>query len=68
MRYESVSIYACMKETLRHYPPAAQVARSATRPVILPSGLQVDQNVLCILDIYTLHHSKSIWCDDGMAM
>jgi cytochrome P450 len=61
-----VYMQACMRETLRHYPPAAQVARSATRPVILPSGLQVDQNVLCILDIYALHHSKSIWGDDAM--
>jgi cytochrome P450 len=55
-----------LRETLRHYPPAAQVARQATRPVILPSGLQTDQNAVCIMDFYTLHHSKSIWGDDAM--
>ena len=51
---------ACVKETLRLFPPAPFTARVATRDVRV-AGQSIAEGDLCFLDHYSTHLHEDFW-------
>ncbi len=51
---------ACVRETLRLYPPALQILRDVAEPVEL-DGIRVDRNAMIVIPVYALHRSGLWW-------
>ena len=49
---------ALIQETLRIYPPAAQVARSLTKPITLHDGFVVPPGARCAVPIFAIHRDE----------
>lgn len=49
-----------LKEVMRMYPAAPQIARVATRPVTI-DGVELPEGSIVEIHIYGLHHNPLVW-------
>ncbi|XP_055467912.1 cytochrome P450 4F1-like isoform X1 [Psammomys obesus] len=53
----------CIKESLRLHPPVTMVSRCCTQDISLPDGRVIPKGVICIIDIFGIHHNPTVWRD-----
>ncbi|XP_044903490.1 cytochrome P450 4F6-like isoform X2 [Felis catus] len=53
----------CIKESLRLHPPVTAIFRCCTQDVVLPDGRVIPKGVVCLVDIFRIHHNPSVWPD-----
>ncbi|KAF9682049.1 hypothetical protein SADUNF_Sadunf05G0067900 [Salix dunnii] len=59
-----VYLQAALLETLRLFPPASMVSKTAAKPDTLPSGHHVSQNTMVIISAYAMGRMSMIWGPD----
>ncbi|KNA10664.1 hypothetical protein SOVF_142100 [Spinacia oleracea] len=64
MNSKLVYLHGALCETMRLYPPIAFEAKTSIASDILPSGHQVNPNMLIVFNLYAMGRMKSIWGDD----
>lgn len=57
---------ACMRETLRLYPPVGVDSRFCVRDTTFPSGLKVRRGTQVVLPAYAMGRNPHIWGDDPL--
>ncbi|CAO2604653.1 Cytochrome P450 4F6, partial [Lemmus lemmus] len=53
----------CIKESLRLHPPVTMVSRCCTQDIVLPDGRVIPKGVICIINIFGIHHNPTVWRD-----
>ncbi|XP_038174407.1 cytochrome P450 4F4-like [Arvicola amphibius] len=53
----------CIKESLRLHPPVTMASRCCTQDICLPDGRVIPKGVICIINIFGIHHNPTVWRD-----
>uniref|UniRef100_A0A8C0W3G7 Leukotriene-B4 omega-hydroxylase 3 n=1 Tax=Castor canadensis TaxID=51338 RepID=A0A8C0W3G7_CASCN len=53
----------CIKESLRLHPPVTAISRCCSQDVALSDGRVIPKGVICIINIFGVHHNPAVWPD-----
>jgi len=59
-----VYLQAALLETLRLFPPASMVSKTAVEADTLPSGHHISQNTMVVISAYAMGRMRTIWGQD----
>ncbi|CAH0600159.1 unnamed protein product [Chrysodeixis includens] len=50
-----------LNEAMRKYPPIGMIPRVCTKDTVLPSGVAIEKNVVCMVPVYAMHRDENIF-------
>ncbi|XP_026726537.1 probable cytochrome P450 6a13 [Trichoplusia ni] len=50
-----------LNEAMRKYPPIGVIQRLCTKETVLPSGVPIEKDVICMIPVYAMHRDEKIY-------